>query len=174
MSLSAQAKVLRVLQSGNSPGWAAKKTTKVNVRVWPQPVDLKAAAAAGKFREDLYFRLAVVPLKAPPLRERPEDIPLLVERFMDQTCAENGFKPKTIVPAAVDLLCRYTWPGNVRELRNVVEQLVILSEDTIQVADLPEELVENIGRAGLVCPLSLQSGRCQTTSPPCRCASFGT
>jgi len=102
--------------------------------------------AAGRFREDLYFRLAVVPLKAPPLRERSEDIPLLCQAFVQQCARENGLKEKPITPEALAVLSGFEWPGNVRELRNVIERLVILSEDSIGVGDLPEEIVTEVAR----------------------------
>jgi len=108
--------------------------------------DLTAAVAAGRFREDLYFRLAVVPLKAPPLRERSEDIPLLCQAFVQQCARENGLKEKPITPEALAVLSGFEWPGNVRELRNVIERLVILSEDSIGVGDLPEEIVTEVAR----------------------------
>ena len=111
-----------------------------------QAHDLPAEVAAGRFREDLYFRLAVVPLKAPPLRERSEDIPLLCQAFVQQCARENGLKGKPITPEALAVLSGFEWPGNVRELRNVIERLVILSENSIGVGDLPEEIVTEVAR----------------------------
>jgi transcriptional regulator with GAF, ATPase, and Fis domain len=147
MSLSAQAKVLRVLQSGELSRVGGEQTLKVDVRVLAATnQDLTAAVAAGRFREDLYFRLAVVPLKAPPLRERSEDIPLLCQAFVQQCARENGLKEKPITPEALAVLSGFEWPGNVRELRNVIERLVILSEDSIGVGDLPEEIVTEVAR----------------------------
>ena len=147
MSLSAQAKVLRVLQSGELSRVGGEQTLKVDVRVLAATnQDLTAAVAAGRFREDLYFRLAVVPLKAPPLRERSEDIPLLCQAFVQQCARENGLKEKPITPEALAVLSGFEWPGNVRELRNVIERLVILSEDGIGVGDLPEEIVTEVAR----------------------------
>jgi two-component system nitrogen regulation response regulator NtrX len=107
---------------------------------------LAGAVAAGQFREDLYFRLAVVPLRAPPLRDRAQDIPLLCSSFVAQIAHENGLHEKIITPEAVEILAAYTWPGNVRELRNVVERLVILSEASIGEGDLPEEIVAEVSR----------------------------
>jgi DNA-binding NtrC family response regulator len=148
MILSAQAKVLRVLQSGEFTRVGGEQTLKADVRVVAATNrDLQAAAQSGQFREDLYFRLNVVPLKAPALRERVEDIPLLCAAFMDQTCRENGMKPKALAPEAVTLLQGYPWPGNVRELRNVIERLVILSDESVGVGDLPEEIVAEAARS---------------------------
>jgi two-component system, NtrC family, nitrogen regulation response regulator NtrX len=147
MGLAAQAKVLRVLQSGELSRVGSESTLKVDVRVLAATNrDLQAAVAAGQFREDLYFRLAVVPLRAPPLRDRAQDIPLLCQAFVGQIARENGLREKTITPEALEILSGYSWPGNVRELRNVVERLVILSEDNIGVGDLPEEIVAEASR----------------------------
>src|SRR6185369_15327669 len=147
MIASAQAKVLRVLQSGEFTRVGGEQTLKVDVRVVAATNrDLPAAVAAGQFREDLYFRLAVVPLRAPPLRDRAEDIPLLSAAFIDTACRENGIKPKVISDEAVAILAQYPWPGNVRELRNVIERLVILSEESIGVGDLPEEILAEVSR----------------------------
>ena len=147
MSLSAQAKVLRVLQSGELSRVGSETSLKVDVRVLAATNrDLQAAVAAGQFREDLYFRLAVVPLRAPPLRDRALDIPLLCKSFVTQIARENGLHAKDIAPEAVEILTGYTWPGNVRELRNVIERLVILSDEKIGVEDLPEEIVAEVSR----------------------------
>jgi DNA-binding NtrC family response regulator len=147
MISSAQAKVLRVLQSGELTRVGAETTLKVDVRVIAATNrDLQAAVAAGGFREDLYFRLAVVPLRAPALRERADDVPLLCAAFIDQACRENGIKPKPISQEAVAVLSQYPWPGNVRELRNVIERLVILSDESIGLGDLPEEIVAEAAR----------------------------
>jgi len=147
MIASAQAKVLRVLQSGEFTRVGGEQTLKVDVRVIAATNrDLPGAVAAGQFREDLYFRLAVVPLRAPPLRERASDIPLLCAAFIQDACRDNGMKEKAISQEAVALLSEYSWPGNVRELRNVIERLVILSEESVGVGDLPEEIVEEVSR----------------------------
>jgi DNA-binding NtrC family response regulator len=147
MSLSAQAKVLRVLQSGELSRVGSETTLKVDVRVLAATNrDLQAAVASGQFREDLFFRLAVVPLRAPPLRERAADIPLLCRTFVVQIAHENGLREKDITPEAIEILSAYAWPGNVRELRNVVERLVILCEGSIGAGDLPEEIVAEVSR----------------------------
>jgi DNA-binding NtrC family response regulator len=147
MIASAQAKVLRVLQSGEFSRVGGEQALKVEVRVLAATNrDLQAAVAAGQFREDLYFRLNVVPLRAPPLRERPEDVPLLCASFVEIACRENGMKVKVISPEALAMLAAYPWPGNVRELRNVIERLVILSDESIGVGDLPEEIEAEVAR----------------------------
>jgi DNA-binding NtrC family response regulator len=147
MSLSAQAKVLRVLQSGELSRVGSESSLKVDVRVLAATNrDLQAAVAAGGFREDLYFRLAVVPLRAPLLRDRALDIPLLCKSFVTQIARENGLHEKNISPEAIEILSGYAWPGNVRELRNVIERLIILSDENIGVADLPEEIVAEVSR----------------------------
>ena len=138
MSLEAQAKVLRVLQTGELVRVGGEKTIRVDCRVIAATnKDLGREVTAGRFRDDLFFRLNVVPLRSPPLRERLEDIPLLAAAFVRQCCAENGFRPKRLSPAVVERLCAYAWPGNVRELRNVIERLVIMSDEEITERDLP-------------------------------------
>src|SRR5499427_362460 len=147
MITSAQAKVLRVLQSGEFTRVGGEQALKVDVRVVAATNrDLQAAVASNAFREDLYFRLNVVPLRAPPLRERAEDVPLLSRSFVELACRENGMKVKPISDGALAMLAGYPWPGNVRELRNVIERLVILSEESIDVGDLPEEIVAEVAR----------------------------
>jgi two-component system, NtrC family, nitrogen regulation response regulator NtrX len=140
MSLNAQAKVLRVLQESEFERVGGTETMKVDVRVIAATnKDLLKASRENQFREDLFYRLNVVPITMPPLRERPSDIPLLVEHFLRQTAAELGQSPKKVSRAAIDRLREYGWPGNVRELKNLVERMVILSAgSTIEVADLPD------------------------------------
>ncbi|GAB4205548.1 MAG: sigma-54 dependent transcriptional regulator [Sandaracinaceae bacterium] len=139
MSPAAQAKVLRALQSGEVSRVGGEQTIAVDVRVIAATnKDLAAAVAAGEFREDLYFRLNVVPLRSPSLRERREDIPMLAKAFLVDFCAENGMRPKPFDPDVLEALAERDWPGNVRELRNVVERMAILSDDTITLDDLPE------------------------------------
>ncbi len=138
MSLSAQAKVLRVLQTGELIRVGGERPVEVNVRVLAATnKDLEAEVRAGQFREDLYFRLNVVPLVSPPLRERREDIAELTDHFLREVCAENDFKARRIEPEVIKRLAQHPWPGNVRELRNMVERLVILSGPVIGLADLP-------------------------------------
>jgi DNA-binding NtrC family response regulator len=141
MSASAQAKLLRVLQTGELARLGGEETVRVEVRVIAATnKDLLRAVHEGNFREDLYFRLNVIPLRVPPLRERREDIPLLAQAFIEAACHENGFAEKKIEPQAMDRLCAWGWPGNVRELKNSVERAVIFSGATIGAADLPDEL----------------------------------
>ncbi len=140
MSLKTQAKVLRVLQDGDVEPVGAERPFTVDVRVIAATnKDLASEVADGVFREDLYFRLAVVMLRTPPLREHPEDIPPLVGHLTEHYCREYNRRPKTWSRTALDRLARHTWPGNVRELRNVVERAVIMEiDDTIDGVDLLE------------------------------------
>ncbi len=139
MSPKTQAKVLRVLQEGEVERLGSARTTKVDVRVIAATnKNLEQEIETGGFREDLYFRLAVIPIHVPPLRERPEDIPLLIRHYIDLFCRDNNQRPRRVTPAAMELLQRYRWKGNIRELRNAVERMIIMSPtDTIDVADLP-------------------------------------
>ncbi|WP_022853836.1 sigma-54-dependent transcriptional regulator [Thermodesulfatator atlanticus] len=141
MSLSAQAKVLRVLQEKCFERVGGTRTINVDVRVIAATnKDLKKEIAAGKFREDLYYRLNVVPIHIPPLRERPEDIPLLVEEFLEEFAKHSGLGRKKISEEALAALKQYHWPGNIRELRNLIERLVIMSRgNIITLDDLPQE-----------------------------------
>ncbi|WKW11695.1 sigma-54 dependent transcriptional regulator [Pseudogemmatithrix spongiicola] len=128
MSPSAQAKVLRVLQEGEVTRIGGNKVRKVDVRVLAATNKrLEGEIAAGRFREDLYYRLNVVPMVVPPLRERREDIPMLVEHFLQRLAQESGLPPRQVDDAAMDRLSALDWPGNVRELRNTVERLLILA-----------------------------------------------
>ncbi|HHH10502.1 MAG TPA: sigma-54-dependent Fis family transcriptional regulator, partial [Sorangium sp.] len=140
MALSAQAKVLRVLQSGEVSRVGSEHTFVVDVRVLAATnKDLSREVAAGRFREDLFFRLNVFPIRMPTLDERREDIPLLVEAFVASFCSDNGMKDKRIHTDVYVALARRRWPGNVRELKNVAERAAILSGDEITIADLPED-----------------------------------
>jgi two-component system nitrogen regulation response regulator NtrX len=140
MDLAAQAKVLRALQNGEISRVGSETVLHVDVRVLAATnKDLARSVTDGTFREDLFFRLDVFPIGVPALRERREDIPLMVESFVDSFCRLNGLRHKRIDPAVHDALARRHWPGNVRELRNVVERAAILSSDVITVADLPED-----------------------------------
>ncbi|MBP3575839.1 MAG: sigma-54-dependent Fis family transcriptional regulator [Paludibacteraceae bacterium] len=137
MSLSAQTKVLRALQENEITRVGSDKTIKVNVRVIAATnKDLKAEIEKGNFREDLYHRLNVIPIHVPDLKDRKEDIPLLVNHFVQQICAEQGWKVKSINDDAIQALQQHNWPGNIRELRNVIERLIILSGDTITAEDV--------------------------------------
>jgi two-component system nitrogen regulation response regulator NtrX len=146
MSLATQAKVLRVLQEQRFSRVGGTKTIDVDVRVISASnKDLTDAIARGTFREDLFYRLNVIPLHMPPLRERREDIPSLVEHFLREIAADQGLKPKTIHPLALDALTRYRWPGNVRELRNTIERLLIMTPGP---AIGPEDLTPTLTGAG--------------------------
>src|SRR5262249_37954456 len=140
MSAKTQAKVLRVLQEGEVERLGSARTIKVDVRVIAATnKNLEEEIEKGHFREDLYFRLAVIPIYVPPLRERPDDIPLLVRHYMDYFSRENNTRPKRVTPPAMDALQRFRWKGNIRELRNTVERMIIMTGgDTIDLADLPE------------------------------------
>lgn len=131
MPLHMQAKLLRVLEEGEVERVGGEKPVRVDVRVLVATHrDLAALAKNGKFREDLFHRIYVFPLILPPLRERREDIPALVEHFAKQVCSQNGWKPLPFTAGAIQALQEYSWPGNVRELRNVVERLILLSSGT--------------------------------------------
>jgi two-component system, NtrC family, nitrogen regulation response regulator NtrX len=144
MSLRTQAKVLRVLQEGEVERIGSQKTIQVDVRVIAATnKDLEEAIEKGDFREDLYFRLSVIPVRVPPLRERAEDLPVLVQHFVKQFCAENNFRARAFSPAAIEVLKRHAWRGNVRELKNAVERLLIMAEgDEIR----PEHLADVLRR----------------------------
>jgi two-component system nitrogen regulation response regulator NtrX len=140
MALVAQAKVLRALQNGEIVRVGSEQVVHVDVRVLAATnKDLAKEVQTGNFREDLYFRLDVFPIRAPSLRDRREDIPLLADRFVASFCSENGLRAKRIDPSVYESLMRREFPGNVRELKNVVERAAILASDVITVADLPED-----------------------------------
>ena len=137
MSLSAQAKVLRALQESKVQRVGSDKDIKVDVRVIAATnKNLKEEIAEGRFREDLYHRLAVILIKVPALKDRQDDIPLLVEHFSDKISKEHGTSPKKFSPKAIKLLQEYDWTGNIRELRNVVERLIILGGKEISEKDV--------------------------------------
>lgn len=137
MSLSAQAKVLRALQENVVTRVGADKDIKVDVRVIAATnKDLKKEIEEGRFREDLYHRLAVILIKVPGLNDRRDDIPLLIEHFTEKIAAEQGIPPKTFSKTAIKLLQDYDWTGNIRELRNIVERLIILSGNEISETDI--------------------------------------
>jgi DNA-binding NtrC family response regulator len=141
MALTAQAKVLRVLQTGEFTRVGGEKSLRTDSRVVAATNrDLEAMVKDGSFREDLYFRLNVVPIHSPDLKDRADDIPLLVESFVRECCDENGLGYKPVDEPVFERLELYEWPGNVRELRNVVERLVIMSDEVIRERDLPPYL----------------------------------
>jgi two-component system, NtrC family, nitrogen regulation response regulator NtrX len=142
MSLKTQAKVLRILQERKFERVGGTRTLEVDVRIVAATNKLlDEEIKNGTFREDLYYRLNVVPFKVPPLRERREDIAMLAEHFLVTFCRREGREPKLIVPEAMEELKRYDWPGNVRELKNIVERLVIMTPGrTVSLNQLPDYL----------------------------------
>jgi two-component system nitrogen regulation response regulator NtrX len=139
---SSQAKLLRVLQEGEFHRVGGEQPVRVSVRVIAATNrDLWEMVAQQKFREDLYYRLCVVPVRVPALRERREDIRPLADYFLADFCARNNFRARTFEPQAIDALEQYSWPGNIRELRNVVERMAILSRgDVLESASVPLEI----------------------------------
>ena len=139
---ASQAKLLRVLQDGELQRVGGEGSIRVSVRVVSATNrHLDELVASGRFREDLYYRLSVVPIRVPPLRERLEDVAKLVPYFLSEFCARNNFRPRAIDPDVVPLLQRYTWPGNVRELKNIVERMAILTAgDRIAADSIPLEV----------------------------------
>jgi transcriptional regulator with GAF, ATPase, and Fis domain len=136
--LDIQNKLLRVLQEKRYERVGDDRTRRANVRILAATNrDLKKAAAAGRFREDLYYRLNVFPIQVPPLRERLDDIPLLAKHFVDLSAKDLKCAKPRLTQAAVARLQNYDWPGNVRELRNVIERAVILARGGVLEFDLP-------------------------------------
>jgi two-component system nitrogen regulation response regulator NtrX len=144
MSLKTQAKVLRALQEQRIEPVGGAGSVEVDVRVIAATnKDLEEEIREGRFREDLFFRLNVIPFRVPPLRERREDVPLLARHFMELLSAEHGRRPRSLAPEALSALAQLPWPGNVRELRNIIERLVIMTPgDTIERRHLPASLLE--------------------------------
>jgi two-component system nitrogen regulation response regulator NtrX len=133
MSLKTQSKVLRTLEEQSVTAVGGDEPVKVNVRVIASTnKDLEEEISRGNFREDLFYRLNVIPFSVPPLRERKEDIPLLVRFFLKELSSQYGRRPREITDDAIEALMRYSWPGNVRELRNVIERIVIMNPTTIR------------------------------------------
>ncbi len=143
MPLELQAKILRVLEEGRLARVGSNREIVVDVRVISATHrDLERAVAEQTFRQDLYYRLNVIELKLPPLRERPEDIPLLAEYFLARSAARMGRPPLVLEADAMELLASYPWPGNVREMRNVCERLTVLAEQGNVTADVVLQLVD--------------------------------
>jgi DNA-binding NtrC family response regulator len=153
VSPETQAKLLRVIQEREFMPLGSTETIKVDTRILAATnVDLRRLVSEGRFREDLYYRLNVISLALPPLRDRREDIPLLVDHFLAKYCEENQRPPRRFAPEAMKVLMDHNWPGNVRELENVVERAVVLSREAVVGADLlPETLTE--GRDSTFLPL---------------------
>jgi DNA-binding NtrC family response regulator len=156
MPVMMQAKLLRVLEESQVERIGGDRTIPVNVRVLVATHrNLEELVRTGAFRQDLYHRIYVFPLRLPPLRERIEDIPVLVEHFTRQLSDQNGWKPKPVAPEAIAELQRYAWPGNVRELRNVVERLLLLADDEVQAGDARLALPQSAAAAAGIGPAAL-------------------
>ena len=150
MPLETQAKLLRVLETREVQPVGGNRVQKVDVRlVAATHRDLRERVKQGTFREDLLFRLQVVTIELPPLRDRPGDVPVLIDHFLGEFAREHGREVRGISPEARAILLRYDWPGNVRELRNALENMVLLSRsDLIDVDDVPEHVQQGSGGAG--------------------------
>ncbi|WP_319523133.1 sigma-54 dependent transcriptional regulator [uncultured Desulfosarcina sp.] len=161
MSLATQAKILRVLDEKKFQRVGGGRVLTTDVRVIAATnKDLETEIENGRFREDLYYRLNVVPIEVPPLRERAEDIPTLVDIFLGEAAANNREKCKTIDSDAMEILKVYPWPGNVRELKNLIERLAIMvNDEIIGVADLPANLLDPKGGGNLFSIADLQQAR---------------
>ena len=151
MAQPLQTKLLRVLQERQIRRVGETKSMPINVRVLAATNEsLLQKTKEGAFREDLYYRLAVIPLEMPALRERTEDIPLLVNHFIQKNSSQTGFEPKKIDPKALEILALYRWPGNVRELENAIERACALCEEgIIKVSDLPPHVVRHANAQNL-------------------------
>jgi two-component system nitrogen regulation response regulator NtrX len=147
MSLDTQAKFLRAIETGEIERLGGTRTIAVDTRILAATnKDLPAEIQSGKFREDLYYRLNVVPIHIPPLRARREDVPLLVAHFVQRFGAEHPRGPRTVTKEALERLTEYSWPGNIRELKNLIERLLIMTDgDSIDVADVEDALPVNAG-----------------------------
>jgi two-component system nitrogen regulation response regulator NtrX len=164
MSAKTQAKVLRVLQEGEVERLGSSRTTKVDVRVIAATnKDLEEEIAEGRFREDLYFRLSVIPISVPPLRERLDDIPVLVQHFVAQFSRENNRRPARFSPGAIDALKQARWRGNIRELRNAIERLLIMTEGDVIEPDNVRAVVRPESRPA---SLPAATGGYAAASPP--------
>ncbi len=161
MPMETQVKLLRVLEDGDIRRVGSNESIQVDVRVIAATNrDIGPAVDDGRFRHDLYYRLKVVTLKLPPLRERPEDIPMLLDHFLREFREQYQKPALQISPDTRRVLVRYTWPGNVRELRNCVENMVVMStKDTLEIADIPDHIhavpADRTRPVGVVAPMSL-------------------
>jgi len=173
MSLKTQAKILRILQEQRFCRVGGSKTIKVDIRIIAATnKDLEEAIKKGEFREDLYFRLNVIPIEVPPLRERREDIPLLVNEFIEEFRRENIKAPvRTVSPEVIEALKQYDWPGNVRELRNITERMFILSgKSEITLDDLPATF--RSGTAGTSVTTGIEAAAQASLGPCFMCDDF--
>jgi len=151
MPSALQVKLLRVLSENEIDRLGGNKPVKIDVRfITATHRNLEDAIKEGKFREDLYYRLNIIPIVIPPLRDRKSDIPLLVHHFLNKCNENQGQDPKTISSEAIELLTNYSWPGNIRELGNFIERMVVLSiGNNISSKDLPEKVLGDIPRENL-------------------------
>lgn len=156
LPLALQVKLLRSFQEGEVRKVGGTESFRVDVRIISATNrDLEMAVRDGEFREDLYYRLAVVPIHLPPLRSRSEEIPELTRHFMDRHASRLGLEIRRVTPAAMRVLLEYTWPGNIRELENVLERSMILADGIeLDVDDLPEEIRRGDGGMGFASPFS--------------------
>ena len=142
MSLKTQAKILRILEEQKFERVGGSKTIEVDVRlIAATNKDLLGEIKKGNFREDLYFRINVIPLNVPPLRERKEDITVLANAFLNRFAKEQNIEEKQIGPEAMDILINYTWPGNIRELKNIIERLVIMTKEVVI---KPDDIIQSL------------------------------
>jgi two-component system response regulator AtoC len=161
MSMALQAKLLRALQEREVERVGTSKPMKINARVVAATNDdLLNMVREGTFREDLYYRLNVVRVVLPPLRERREDIPVLAQHFVQESCASNGLAPKTLSQGALRLLMNYAWPGNIRHLQNAIEHGVTMSGDNREIMPeaLPDELLSPSGLTAVNLPATPDEG----------------
>ncbi|HZA50952.1 MAG TPA: sigma-54 dependent transcriptional regulator [Myxococcaceae bacterium] len=166
MPAAMQAKLLRVLQEGELERVGGQETIRVDVRVIAATnKDLEREIAAARFREDLYYRLNVVLIHTPPVRERKEDLPDLIATFMAEACSRNGRRPLAISPEALEVMSRYDYPGNVRELRNLVERLAILCEGPVVSGAEAEALLPR-GRGRPFPPVASEAAMMRATETP--------
>ncbi len=151
LPLALQVKLLRALQDQEIRKVGANQAIKVDVRILAATVkDVAREVRENRFREDLYYRLNVLAVHLPPLRERPGDIPILIDHFFEKHCAKHGLRKPALSKSAQRMLIDYRWPGNVRELENVIERTVILSGETVSPSDLPPALLEPTNRVDSV------------------------
>jgi DNA-binding NtrC family response regulator len=165
LPMTLQGKILRALQEKTFDRLGGTAPVKVDVRlVAATNRQLRQAVAARRFREDLYFRLSVFPITVPPLRERPEDIPILARHFIETQCRELGRKPLTLAPAALDAMQTYPWPGNVRELQNCLERAVILADGEMIYPTHLNLMAQELSRPEPMLHVDLSGGLSEVTS----------
>ena len=168
MELSLQVKILRVLQEKEIERVGGTGCKKVDVRIVAATNrDLEVEVAAGRFREDLYYRLNVIPLHLPPLRQRGNDVLLLARYFLNHFCTKKAREPMLLDETTRRILAAYNWPGNVRELENVMERLSILVDgDTVCMDDLPRKILDQVGDVSLLPPVEDDAPACEPEAEP--------